>query len=398
MRIMISGGGTGGGVYPALAVAAALKAKARPSKEGRGIEVELLWIGSRCGPERNLVTREGIDFEAVPSGPLAGLGLGIRFVSALKIIVGTIKAAAIVWRFRPQALFITGGWVTIPAALACWLSWVPVMIYTPDTEPGGTIRILSRVAARVGINTAGAARYYRPGQVVETGYPLRAELLLAAGYNIFGQPLPGKEGLSHLSGTRKQAQEYFNLSPDKSVLLIFGGSTGARGISRVVMEQLPQILASWQVLHLVGQRDWEWVKESAGGLSGEAAGRYHPYEYLHSDEMALALAAADLVISRAGASILGEFPLFELPAILVPYPHAWRYQKTNADVLAARGAAVRVDEVNLQEELLPLLEQLRGDVSRRKHMVAASGAMKKPDAAAKLADELIDLACRHVSS
>jgi UDP-N-acetylglucosamine--N-acetylmuramyl-(pentapeptide) pyrophosphoryl-undecaprenol N-acetylglucosamine transferase len=180
--------------------------------------------------------------------------------------------------------------------------------------------------------------------------------------------------------------------------LIFGGSTGARGISRVVIEKLPQILEGWQVLHLVGRRDWDWVQKSAANLSGEVADRYHPYEYLHSEEMALALAAADLIVSRAGASILGEFPLFELPAILVPYPHAWRYQKTNSEVLVSRRAAIRIDEVNLQEELLPSLDRLLGDVSKRKRMTSASGALKRPDAAAKLANELIDLACRHESS
>jgi UDP-N-acetylglucosamine--N-acetylmuramyl-(pentapeptide) pyrophosphoryl-undecaprenol N-acetylglucosamine transferase len=110
--------------------------------------------------------------------------------------------------------------------------------------------------------------------------------------------------------------------------------------------------------------------------------------------MALALAAADLALSRAGASVLGEFPLFELPAILVPYPHAWRYLTTNADVLASRGAAIRVDEENLAKELMPLLARLLGDASERKRMVDASSAQKKPEAAANLAEELLTMSYR----
>ncbi|MBN1427517.1 MAG: glycosyltransferase [Anaerolineae bacterium] len=403
MRIMISGGGTGGGVYPALAVALVLRNKLAPSLRATlpngetSFPVKLLWLGSSHGPERDLVTREGIPFDAVLSGPLAGVGLGVQLASAFKIIAGTIKALTIVWQFKPQVLLITGGWVTIPAALACQLARVPVMIYAPDTEPGGTIRVLSSIASRVAINTSESACYYRAGLTIETGYPLRAELLQAAGYDPLGQPL-AREDAGLLSKTRKRAQEHFALLESKPALLIFGGSTGAHGISRAVMEKLPQILADWQVLHLVGRRDWDWVQASVVGLSAEAAACYHPHQYLHSNEMALALTAADLIVSRAGASILGEFPLFELPAILVPYPYAWRYQKTNADILASRGAAVRVDEENLQEELLPLLSRLRRDVSERGRMAAASGMLKKPDAVARLADGLIDLARRHVSS
>jgi UDP-N-acetylglucosamine--N-acetylmuramyl-(pentapeptide) pyrophosphoryl-undecaprenol N-acetylglucosamine transferase len=351
----------------------------------------MLWVGSQRGPERDLVTREGIPFDAVHSGPLAGVGFGVRLASAIQIAIGTIEALAVVRRFKPQALLITGGWVTIPAALACWLARVPVMIYAPDTEPGGTLRVLSRIAARVGTSTAGSARYYRPGQTIEVGYPLRAELLQAAGYDVFGQPLPGSDDLKSI---REKAREHFSLAGNDPILLIFGGSTGARGINRVIIGMLPQILDGWQVLHITGKYDWDWVQEASANLSRYAAGRYRPCSYLHSDEMALALAAADLVISRAGACILGEFPLFELPAILVPYPYAWRYQKTNADSLASQGAAIRVDEENLPEELMPLLTRLLENAPERKRMSAASGSLKRPEAAARLAEQLITISCK----
>jgi UDP-N-acetylglucosamine--N-acetylmuramyl-(pentapeptide) pyrophosphoryl-undecaprenol N-acetylglucosamine transferase len=398
-------------VYPALAVIPALRAKQQATRAEQRATSEqpnldpqasalkpqpsilFLWLGSRRGPERDLVTREGIPFEVVPSGPLAGVGWPTRILSAVQIITGTIKALTTVWRFRPQALLITGGWVTIPAALACWLSRIPIMIYTPDTEPGGTIRVLSRIAARVGTISAESLRYYRPGQAVETGYPLRAELLQAAGFDALGRPLPSKTQ-DILTQTRKQAREHFGLSGKHPVLLVLGGSTGARGLSQALVACLPPILEGWQVLHLAGKRDWDWVQVSAAELPAATAGRYHPYPYLHSGEMALALAAADLALSRAGASVLGEFPLFELPAILVPYPYAWRYQKTNADVLASRGAAIRVDEENLPHELVPLLARLLADASERKRMAAASGALKKPEAAARLAEELLAISHR----
>jgi UDP-N-acetylglucosamine--N-acetylmuramyl-(pentapeptide) pyrophosphoryl-undecaprenol N-acetylglucosamine transferase len=128
-----------------------------------------------------------------------------------------------------------------------------------------------------------------------------------------------------------------HLDPALPVLLVFGGSKGARSINRALLEALPGLLPEMQVLHISGNLDWPEVEAARSALStGEAAAwaeRYHAFPYLH-DEMGAALAAADLVVARAGASTLGEFPALGLPAILVPYPHAWRYQKVNADYLA----------------------------------------------------------------
>jgi UDP-N-acetylglucosamine--N-acetylmuramyl-(pentapeptide) pyrophosphoryl-undecaprenol N-acetylglucosamine transferase len=148
------------------------------------------------------------------------------------------------------------------------------------------------------------------------------------------------------------------------------------------------------VIHVTGRLDAAWVAEAAAGLPLKAAERYHPFDYLHSQQMALALAAADLAVSRSGGSALGEFPLFGLPAILVPYPYAWRYQKTNADVLVARGAALRLDDETLGDELLPALARLLDDAGAREQMAGASASLRRPDAAARLASALADLAHR----
>ena len=246
--------------------------------------------------------------------------------------------------------------------------------------------------ARLGENARFFGRKRLP-ECIEAGSLEQLGAQRIAGFDTLGQPLLAeKSGI--LAETREHAWKRFGLSDKQPVLLVFGGSTGARGLSQALMTSLPQILEGWQVLHLVGARDWDWVQASAASLPAATAGRYHPYQYLHSNEMALALAAADLALSRAGASVLGEFPLFELPAILVPYPHAWRYQKTNADVLASRGAAIRVDEETLPNELVPLLVRLLGDASERKRMAAASGAQKRPEAAARLAEELLAISHR----
>jgi len=343
-------------------------------------------VGSPAGPERELVAREGIAFRAVLSGPLVGVGLR-AVIGAVRIIAGTLQALRLVWRFRPQALLITGGWVTIPAALACWLSRVPILIELPDIEPGSTIRVLARIAARVTVPAEESSRLFRAGQAVVTGYPVRPALLAAAGFDPLGRPL--KEGAKMEQAAARRA---FGLSSDLPVVLVFGGSKGARSINRALMAALPDLLRICQVIHITGSLDWPEVQEQAATLPAELAGRYHAVEYLHSGEMAQALACADLAVSRAGASVLGEFPLFGLPAILVPYPHAWRYQKTNADALVSRGAALRLDDDRVADELGSLVRVVLADPARRRWMVAAARDMARPDAAARVAEELANLA------
>ncbi len=392
-RILISGGGTGGGVYPALAVAAALRdlTPRPPLQHGEGEPVKMLWIGGGKEPERDLVTREGIPFETVASAPLAGVGWRV-VLAPFKIGWGMLKALALVRRFKPDVLMITGGWVTIPPALACWLMHVPILIYCPDIEPGGTIRVLRRIAARVGIVSPQAAQYYRPDQVVEAGYPLRGELLQAAGYDLSGKEQDLAEKAR--SSARRAAFETFALSGEDPVLLVFGGSTGARSINRAVTDHLEEILGRWQVIHITGRLDAGWVREAASKLPAKLAGLYHCCDYLDSNQMALALAVADLALARAGASALGEFPLFGLPAILVPYPYAWRTQKVNADWLASQGAAIRLDDDRLGGELVPLLAQLREDQQERDRMAGAAASLRRPAAGATLANALVALADR----
>ena len=151
------------------------------------------------------------------------------------------------------------------------------------------------------------------------------------------------------SATRDRAINHFRLDPALKTLLVFGGSRGARNINVATGSQLERLLeADLQILHITGALDWERTLAQVGELREDP--RYHAFPYLHSD-MGLALAAADLAVCRAGASTLAELPQFGLPAILVPYPYAWRYQKVNADYLCERGAGVRLNDEELSEKL-----------------------------------------------
>jgi UDP-N-acetylglucosamine--N-acetylmuramyl-(pentapeptide) pyrophosphoryl-undecaprenol N-acetylglucosamine transferase len=176
----------------------------------------------------------------------------------------------------------------------------------------------------------------------------------------------------------------FDLQPGRKTLFVFGGSRGARSINRALLANLPPLLAAYQIIHISGTLDWPEVEAQAAQLSPEQRATYRPYPYLH-EEMGPAFRAADLVVARAGASMLGECPAFGLPAVLVPYPYAWRYQKVNADYLADRGAAVRLDDDQLGEGLLPLVQALLQDEERLAGMAAASQALDIPGAAGHLA-------------
>jgi len=351
---MIAAGGTGGHVYPALAVAEAMLA--------RRADVALTFVGGVGDFARPLVEAAHLPFEhydEVRSGPLHGVSLPAAIVSLVQVVIGTFQAISLMRRRKPSALLLTGGWVGLPVALAGRVFGVPSMIYLPDIEPGLTIKVLRHIANRVAITAHESEPYFARGQTVLTGYPVRRGMIDAA------QGDGRARGVAH-----------FGLDPSRKTLLVFGGSRGARSINQALMALLPDLLAHpIQVIHVTGTLDWEQdanVRDALTTQYPDLTTHYHAYAYLY-DEMALAFACADLVLSRSGASVLGEFPLFGLPSVLVPYPHAWRYQKVNADYLAAHGAAIVLRDEAMPTELMALLRTLLIDEPiRLQSMRAAS--------------------------
>ena len=313
--------------------------------------------------EEALVTRAGIPFVAIPAGGLHGVALISAMRNMTKLIAGTIRSLQLISRYRPDVMFTTGGFVSAPMAAACWLRRVPIVVYLPDIEPGRAVKFAAKLAARIGVTTEDSVKYISMKKVVVTGYPTRSELATA---------------------DRAAAIRHFELEPACKTLLIFGGSKGARSINRAATSILEALLAKYQVIHISGSTDAEEARARRESLAPDLRPRYHLFEYVH--EMGLALVAADLVVSRAGASVLGEYALFGLPSILIAYPYAWRYQRVNADYLVSRGAAVRLDDSTLQAMLLPEIDRLLGDEAALQRMQTAARSLARPDAAARLAD------------
>jgi UDP-N-acetylglucosamine--N-acetylmuramyl-(pentapeptide) pyrophosphoryl-undecaprenol N-acetylglucosamine transferase len=345
-------------VYPALAIVERLEAG-----------TQVLWIGGEGGVEQALVERAGIPFTAIPAGGLHGVGLVRMARNTLKLAAGTWKAWRLIGRHKPQAMLTSGGFVSAPVAVACWLRRVPILLYLPDIEPGLAVKFVAKFAAKIGVTTEESVRFFPARKTLVTGYPTRSDLAQT---------------------DRLAAHRRFELVDDRKTLLVFGGSKGARSINRAVAAVLEPLLAKYQVIHISGATDAAEVLARHATLPEALKRHYHVYEYVH--DMGPALAAADLVVSRAGASILGEYPLFGLPAILIPYPYAWRYQKVNADYLVTRGAALRLDDETLSETLRPAIERVLNDETQRHVMSAAARSLARPEPALKLAQTLQKLA------
>lgn len=359
MRVMICAGGTGGGIYPALAAVAEMR------RQGLA-EDDLLWLGAQGEMEETLVPRAGLRLATIPAGPIVGIPLRARARNLAKMARGFFAALGHVRRFRPTVLFMTGGYVAAPVAVAARGRRVPIVIYLPDVEPGSTIRFAVPLARHIACTTDGSRAFVPAAKMVVTGYPVRPDIRAAR----------------QLS--REEALARFELRPGRPTLFVFGGSRGAQAINRALMAILPTLLAEAQVIHVSGALTWPEVEANAATLPADLRARYRPYAYLH-EEMGPAFRAADLVVARAGASMLGECPAFGLPSLLVPLTFAWRYQKVNADYLTERGAAVQLTDETLPEALLPTVRALLSAPDRLAGMAAAATALDRPTAAADLA-------------
>lgn len=370
MRVLVSGGGTGGHVYPALAVVEVLQNVEPTGLAARApTAVALLWVGSQGGMEEELVSRSGIQFIGLPAGGVRGKGLGESLQNGFRIAKSVHTAYGLLARFRPAVVLVTGGYACVAVTIAAWVQHVPVLIYLPDIEPGMAIRFLSQLASRVAVTSEESIKYLPRHKSVVTGYPVRAELFRS---------------------DRAQARQALGLDPDEKMLLVFGGSRGAQSINQALIAGLPSLLEICQIVHLSGQLDAERVRETTRDLPERLKSRYHRYAYLHN--MPQALAAADLAVARAGAATMGELPAVGLPAVLVPYPYSGQHQAANAHHLAQNGAARIVSDAQLTAQLVPTVLALLADDDALASMSKAAKALARPEAAQAIAQQLRVLA------
>ncbi len=369
MRIVVTGGGSGGHIFPALAVAEGLRRIAP--------DIELLYIGGSTGMECELVPKSGVPFQAVTARKLRKLLSPSTFGVALSLYQGYREAKTYLRAFRAEAVVGTGGYVAAAATLAGAHLGLPTVVVAPDMIAGRTNRLLARRAERVCIAFAAAAAQYPGNKIVLTGLPLRSSIVAPP------QVTPA---------TARCAFDGLDL--EKFTLLVIGGSQGAQAVNKLVLDAIPALRnAGIQTLHQTGVRNFEAVRADAerrGLLTGRG---YFPTAFFDETQVPLAYRAADLILCRGGMSTLSELTVNGLPALIVPLPSAYAdHQTANAKALESLGGAVHLAEIGLTAERIgDEIMGLKGDSFRRQRMSDASRAAGRPDAADAVAREVVAL-------
>ncbi len=359
VRLLIAGGGTGGHVYPGLAVAEAVRLLC-PAAAVR-------FCGTRRGLEATVVPAAGWRLHTVPASGMRGLGPVARGRFLANLVAGVLAALALLLRWRPDAVLGTGGYASAPALLAARSLGVPVALQEQNAVPGSANRLLARFANRIYLGTAAAAARFPGRDCLVTGNPVRAAFRAAPA---------GPAG-----------------APGVLNVLMFGGSGGARTLNRAARE-LAGLWRGREDLALLVQTGPAGRDEVAAAFAGWAPERARVVAYI--DDMASALAGADLAVCRAGAMTLAELAVAGRPAVLVPFPHATDdHQWHNAQDVAVGGAAVVVrDETCDGATLAAIVDELNRDRSRLAAMARASAERARPDAARRIAVDLLRLAGR----
>jgi UDP-N-acetylglucosamine--N-acetylmuramyl-(pentapeptide) pyrophosphoryl-undecaprenol N-acetylglucosamine transferase len=371
VRLVIAGGGTGGHVLPALAVVEELR--------GRGLSLDLLWIGSHGDVEGPAAKRAGIPFRTIQTGKLRRYLSAQTVLDAARLPIGTIQAWRILRQFRPDVIFSTGGFVSVPTVVA-GARLAPILTHEQTAILGLATRINLRFADVLAVSFERSATRVKgfDGRIVMTGNPVRSSLR---------------------HGDAARGLSRFGFSSDLPLLYVTGGARGASPLNQRVAALLPDILQVCQILHQTGpataNNDLKMLEKRRAGWSAELQRRYRPVEFVR-DELADVYAAASLVLGRAGAGTIAELTYLGKPGLLVPLPGSGGgEQDENALTLADAGAAVVLAQPEATPERLRSdIERLLADPDRLKSMGERAAGLARHDASSRLAEELLALSRR----
>lgn len=373
MRIALTGGGTGGHLFPILAVVQEIKKLVDDNifqiPLGEGGSLEFLFVGPRTIGEEALADA-GIGHKVIMAGKLRRYASFQNILDIVKIPCGVIQSLWHLFFFMPNVVFSKGGYGSVPVVLAAWLFRIPVIIHESDSVPGLANRFCAKFSRRVAISFGEAAAHFPKDKTALTGNPVRPAL--------FG-------------GTREQAQALFGLKSDKPVLLILGGSQGAQAINDLLFTSLLQLAKRCEIIHQCGADNFELIKQMLGD---DAPKDYHLLPFLSNEQMRQALAAADLVVARAGAGTIAEIAALGKASILIPLPNAAAdHQLKNATEFASLGGTIIIEEMNLTPHLFEnQVFSLLDNPDLMKKMGEHARHFNRPDAALKIAQEILNLA------
>ncbi len=356
VKIILTGGGTGGHVYPLVSVFRSLKNMA----DQKLLTIDALYIGAD-GFAQETLEKEGIRVKVISAGKMRRYFSILNFFDIFKLIFGFFQSLWQVWKFMPDLIFSKGGYGSVPVVIVGWLYRIPVFIHESDSVPGLSNRIAMKFAARIGASFPKALEYFPAEKTALVGNPIRTDLLFQA--------------------DKEQSLKYFGFSKDKPVILILGGSQGSQRINDLILEILYDCIKNnIQILHQAGEKNFREVAAEAkiilGNLPQEYLNLYQAKGFFDEKEYALALGASDLVIARAGSGTIFELSAAKKPSILIPLPEAASdHQRENAFAFQKAGASIVFEEKNILpnmffKEMMDLLKdkQKLNDLGNRANL------------------------------
>lgn len=364
MRIVLTGGGTGGHIVPLVVVAKKIKEKAA--------DAEFVFIGPKGELEEKLMGEAGIPTKALMAGKIRRYFSFWHFWDPIKMFLGIFQALWHLLIHMPDAIFSKGGYASFPVVFAGWVYRIPILTHESDSVPGLANSIIGKFSNRVAVSYPEAAKEFPAAQVLLTGNPLREDI--------------------H-RGDAGKARRMFALNESKKTIFVYGGSQGSRTVNNKIIELLPELLRKFQVIHQTGTSHLEEVKRKAGELGIKAG---HDGYYLLGfigEELKDILAAADLIISRAGANSISEIAANAKPAILIPiHQSANNHQGMNAYSIARTGGCIVLEESNLGENmLLSKINEIADNENTRRVLAENIRGFYHADAADKIAEGILGM-------
>jgi len=373
MKILLTGGGTGGHFYPIIAIAEEIK---NVAKDRKLLAPVLYYMAPTPYNARSLFEAD-IIFKPILAGKVRRYFSILNGFDFFKTGFGVLGALWTLYWIYPDVVFGKGGYVSFPGVLAARILGIPVVIHESDSHPGKVNLWAGKFAKRIALSYPEAATYFPEGKTAVTGNPIRPELL---------HPI--------VSG----AAEYLDLEKSIPTIIILGGSQGSKNINEALLDALPELVKKYQIIHQTGKANYAEVKQTADIiLEGSSyKNRYKPFDYLNTLAMRMAYGAASLVVSRGGSTLF-EIAIAGIPSIIIPIPESVSHdQLTNAFSYARTGAAVVIEENNLTTEiLLSEMEKILTNPALQTKMKEGAKTFGRPDAARKIAEQIVDIALTH---
>lgn len=373
MKILFTGGGSGGHFYPIIGIAQSIRDIVAEKKL---IEPEIYFMAPDPYSEQTLFN-EKIIYKYTPAGKMRRYFSILNFIDYFKIFFGAIKATWSVFWIFPDVVVSKGGYGSVPAVFAAKILGIPIVIHESDSTPGRANLWAGKFATKIALSYADASKYFDSSKIAVTGNPVRKDIALKV-----------NEG----------AREYLELEQNIPVILILGGSQGASILNDTIIQALPRLVEKYQIIHQTGEKKYKEVLDSAELVIGSNLykSRYKPFAYLHDLSMRMAAGAADIVISRAGSTIF-EIAGWGIPSIIIPIEDSnLDHQRQNAFNYARYNAAVVIEESNLSTDIIiNELDRILNNKDLYKKMSEGAKTFSRPSAARNIAEVVLSVVAEH---